>query len=159
MCRPHYVRAVSVSQLIVRPWLHRVVQEAALASRSICHWGSYTIPLCLIQRVALWLYSQSKSSQSALSGHTGLARAVHLASYTDELFEKPFRTENNLLWMLNTLKQYDTSRGEDHVCKSACPYRVGKATLCATHSSHARSSDLQKNGWPMVISCTPSGTC
>jgi len=75
------------------------------------------IPLSVIQRAAIWLYSKSKSSQGPLSGHSGLARAVHLASYTDELFETPFRTENNLLWMLNTLKQYDTSHHEDHVCK------------------------------------------
>jgi hypothetical protein len=96
---------------------NRVVQEAALAPQSVCFYGSSTIPLSILQRAAFWLYSKSRTVSGPLYGHAGLARAVHLASYTDELFATPFRTENNLLWMLNTLKQYDASRDEDHVCK------------------------------------------
>ena len=66
----------------------------------------------------MWLYSKSKSLPKSLNGHPGLARAVHTASYTDELFETPFRTKNNLSWMMHTLRQYSTSVDKDYVCKS-----------------------------------------
>ncbi|KAK4556992.1 hypothetical protein LTR86_005973 [Recurvomyces mirabilis] len=45
----------------------------------------------------------------------GLARAVHVASYADAIFEVPFQAETNLLWMMNTLRQYDVSMDQDHV--------------------------------------------
>jgi hypothetical protein len=72
---------------------------------------------CLL-RSAIWLWNKSKTSPSNLTGHLGLARAVHVASYSDALFAREFRLETKLQWMLHTLRQYDSSRDVDHICKA-----------------------------------------
>jgi hypothetical protein len=68
-------------------------------------------------KAAMWMWSKSKSTRTELSGHLGLARAVHLGSYSDPIFENEFRSGTRLQWMLHTLRQYDTSRDVDHICK------------------------------------------
>ncbi|KAK3069458.1 hypothetical protein LTR53_012190 [Teratosphaeriaceae sp. CCFEE 6253] len=107
----------SMARLFSNSWFSRLwcVQEAALAPRSICHCGAHSIPLLHLLRAAIWLYSKNKTLPEPLSGMSGLARAVHIASYTDELLESPFQKGSNLLWMMNTLRQYDASLDKDHI--------------------------------------------
>ncbi|KAK5713955.1 hypothetical protein LTR15_010861 [Elasticomyces elasticus] len=109
--------AKHMARLFDNAWFSRLwcVQEAALAPNSICHCGSQNLPLLHLLRAAIWLYSKTKSLPGPLDGHRGLARAVHIASYADATFKVPFQAGGNLLWMMNTLRQYSASLDKDHV--------------------------------------------
>ncbi|KAK5745809.1 hypothetical protein LTR17_001311 [Elasticomyces elasticus] len=109
--------AEHMARLFDNAWFSRLwcVQEAALAPNSICHCGSQSVPLLHLLRAAIWLYSKTKSLPGPLDGHRGLARAVHIASYADVTFKVPFQAGGNLLWMMNTLRQYSASLDKDHV--------------------------------------------
>ncbi|KAK3672467.1 hypothetical protein LTR78_007774 [Recurvomyces mirabilis] len=125
----------AMARMFEKSWFARlwVVQEAALAPDSICHCGSSSIPLTHLLRAAVWLYSQSKALPQPMVRTTlhGLARAVHVASYADSIFEVPFQAETNLLWMMNTLRQYDVSMDQDHVYRLLGMYQRFKPGLDA----------------------------
>ncbi|KAK5683574.1 hypothetical protein LTS10_005107 [Elasticomyces elasticus] len=109
--------AKHMAQLFDNAWFSRLwcVQEAALAPNSIYHCGSQSVPLLHLLRAAIWLHSKTSSLPGPLDVHRGLARAVHIASYADVTFKVPFQAGGNLLWMMNTLRQYSASLDKDHV--------------------------------------------
>ena len=93
--------------------VRRAVQEAALASESICHHGIYTIPLLPVLRAAVWLYNKSFFLESVWPSaqYANLTRVAHAARYTDAAL----RTKFSFSELLTDLRPCDATDPKDHV--------------------------------------------
>ena len=68
-----------------RPWFRRlwVLQEAALASSSLCHCGDQTVDLVDILRVALWIMHKGQHTPFGVGANPGIMAATHMHAYVD----------------------------------------------------------------------------
>lgn len=103
-----------------RRWFERVwcVQEAALAPDSMCHCGSYELPLVDVMRAAQWLSYKRFLVTCDVKDSKGIHNIISLSPMMDLGRQGPRTTQRRktaLYWLLRRLQNFDATDPRDHV--------------------------------------------